>query len=188
MDHTPCEDCTIWPLRVSTDCGQYFAAFEYVSPGHVANFPFLISLSHVDFTGNPAAACMYLNRDSKLGRPYAFCAAGVIRFVVVYIFPCPFGLRTKRHRFGRFFSLHSVKIVLPYGDITPTSFFVNKILQSASQIGPTPISVLVKEGIMYPVVWKSAANWGMGSVDVAADFTICPFAVPTVIGVAFVYG
>ena len=36
---------------------------------------------------------------------------------------------------------------------------------------------------MYPVVGKSAANWGMGSVAVADDFTICPFSVPTVIGV-----
>ena len=87
-----------------------------------------------------------------------------------------------------FFSLHTVKIVLTSNDITTTSFFVNKTLQSASQIGPTPISVLVKEGMMYPIVGKSAANWGMGSVAVAVDFTIFPFAVPTVIGVAFVYG
>ena len=41
---------------------------------------------------------------------------------------------------------------------------------------------------MYPVVGKSAANWGMGSVAVAADFTIFTFAAPTVIGVAFVSG
>ena len=109
MDRTPCDDCTMWPLRVSTDCGQYFAAFEYVSPGHVAKFPFLIALIHVDFTGNPAAACMYLTRASKIGRLYALCAAGVIRFVVVSIFPCPFGLRAKIHSFGRFFSLHPVK-------------------------------------------------------------------------------
>ena len=67
MDPTPCEDCTICPLRVSTDCGQYFASFEYGSPGHVAKFPFFIALSHVDFTVNPAAACMYFTRASKLG-------------------------------------------------------------------------------------------------------------------------
>ena len=41
---------------------------------------------------------------------------------------------------------------------------------------------------MYPVVGKSAANLGMGSVAVAADLTIYPFTVPTVIGVAFVSG
>ena len=143
MDRTPCDDCTIWPLRFSTDCGQYFAAFEYVSPGHVAKFPFLIVLSHVDFAGNPDAACMYLVRAYKIGRLYTLCAAGVIRFVAVSIFPCPFGFRAKRHSFGRFFYLHPVKIVLTSGDITTTSFFVNKTLQSVSQIGSTPISVLV---------------------------------------------
>ena len=131
---------------------------------------------------------MYLTRASKLGISYALCAAGVIRFVVVSIFPLPFGLRENCHSFGRFFYLHPVKIVSPSGDITTTSFFVNKTLQSASQIGPTPISVLVKECMMYPVFGNSAANWGMGSVAVAAGFTICPFAVPTVIGVAFVSG
>ena len=188
MDRTPCEDCTIWTLIVSIDCGKYFAAFEYVIPGHVAKFPFFIALSHVDFTGNSAAACMYLTRGSKLGRPYALCADGFIRFVVVSIFSCPFVLRSKRYIFGRFFYLHPVKIFLPSGNITTASFFVNKTLQSASQIGPTPISVLVKEGIMYPVVGNSAANWGMGIVAVAADFTICLFAVPTVIGADFVSG
>ena len=65
---------------------------------------------------------------------------------------------------------------------------MNKTLQSALQIVTTPISVLVKEYMMYPVVGKSAANWGMGSVAVAADFTIYLFSVPTVIGVAFVSG
>ena len=48
--------------------------------------------------------------------------------------------------------------------------------------------MLVKEGMMYPVVGKSAANWGMGSVAVDADFAIFPFAVPTVICVAFLSG
>ena len=68
VDHTPCKDCTIFPLIVSTACGQHFAAFDYVNTGHVAKFPFLIDLSHVDFTGNPAAACMYRARASTLGR------------------------------------------------------------------------------------------------------------------------
>ena len=188
MDRTPCDDCTIWPLRFSTERGQYFAAFEYVSPGHVAKFPFLIYLSHVDLTGNTAAACMYLTRNSKLGRSYALCASGVIRFFIVSIFPCPFGLRAKRHIFGTLFSLHPVKTVLLSGDITTPYFFFNKTLHSALQIGPTPISVLVEEGMMYPIVGKSDANWGMGSVAVTADFTISPFSVPTVIGVALVSG
>ena len=135
-------------MRVSTDCGQYFAAFEYVSPGHVVKFPFFIDLSHVDFAVNLAAACMYLTRASKLGRSYALCTAGAIRFVVVSILSCPFGLKTKRHSLGRVFYLHPIKMVLHSREITTTSFFVNKTLQSASQIGPTPIDVLVKEGMM----------------------------------------
>ena len=98
----------------------------------------------MDLTRNPAAACMYLTRASNLVRSYALCAAGVIRFVFVYIFYCPFGLREKLRSFGRVFSIHPVEIVLPSGDITTTSFFVNKTLQSLSQMGPTPISVLVK--------------------------------------------
>ena len=65
---------------------------------------------------------------------------------------------------------------------------MNKTLHSASQIGPTPINVLVKEVMMYPVVGKSTADCVMGSVSVAIYFTICPFSVSTVIGVAFVSG
>ena len=42
--------------------------------------------------------------------------------------------------------------------------------------------------MMYPFVWKSAANLGMGSVAVAADLTNFPFALPTIIGVDFVSG
>ena len=144
MARNPFDDCTIWPLIVSTDCGHYFATFVYVCTGHIAKFPFLIALSHVVFTGNPAAACMYLTRYSKFGRSYTLCAAGFIRFVVVSLFPCPFGLRAKCHSFGMFFYLHPVKIFLPSGDITTTSFFVNKTLKSASQIGPILIRVLVK--------------------------------------------
>ena len=68
VDHTTYKDCTICPLIVSTARGQYFAALEYVNPVHVENFPFLISLSYVYFTGNPDAACMYCTRDSTLGR------------------------------------------------------------------------------------------------------------------------
>ena len=68
VDHTTYKDCTICPLIVSTACRQYFSAFEYVNPGHVAKVTFLIALSHVDFTGNPATACMYCTRASTLGR------------------------------------------------------------------------------------------------------------------------
>ena len=40
VDCTPCEDWTMCPLIVSTACVQYFAAFEYVSPGYVSKFPY----------------------------------------------------------------------------------------------------------------------------------------------------
>ena len=66
VDLTPCEDCTIWPLMLSTACGKYLDALEYVNPGHVSKFSFLIASSHVDFTGNPAAACIYLTRSSMI--------------------------------------------------------------------------------------------------------------------------
>ena len=55
-------------------------------------------------------------------------------------------------------------------------------------MGPTPTSVLVKEGMMYPVVEKSTANLGMGSVAFADEFSTCPFAVPTLIVEALVSG
>ena len=68
VDITPCEDWTICTLMISTVCGQYLAALEYVNPGHVSKFPFFIALSHVDLTGSPAGACIYLTRASILVR------------------------------------------------------------------------------------------------------------------------
>ena len=55
-------------------------------------------------------------------------------------------------------------------------------------MGPTPISVLVKEGMIYPVVGKSDSDRGMGSVAFANEFYTCPFAVPTLIVAALVLG
>ena len=48
-------------------------------------------------------------------------------------------------------------------------------------MGPTPISVLVKVGMMYPVVGKYAANCGIGRVVFATDVATFPLAVPTLI-------
>ena len=48
-------------------------------------------------------------------------------------------------------------------------------------MGPTPMSVLVKSGMMYPVVGKSAANCGIGRVAFTADAATCPLAVPPLI-------
>ena len=45
-------------------------------------------------------------------------------------------------------------------------------------MGPTPMSVLVKDGMMDPVVGRSSENLGIGRVDFAAYFSTCPLAVP----------
>ena len=68
------------------------------------------------------------------------------------------GFRAKRHSLGSFVSLQPVRIGLPFGESTVTSCLVKTTVQSALHMGPTPTSMLVKEGMMYPVVGKSAAN------------------------------
>ena len=55
-------------------------------------------------------------------------------------------------------------------------------------MGPTPTSVLVKYGMMYPVVGKYSANCGIGSVSVADNLYTCPVYVPTLIFEALVLG
>ena len=71
---------------------------------------------------------------------------------------------------------------------TVTSCLVNNTVQSASHMGPTPTSVLVKDGMMYPVVLKSAANCGIGSVAFSDELSTCPVSVPTLIFEALVLG
>ena len=117
-----------------------------------------------------------------MGRSYTLFASGPFWLVVVYIFSfLSSGLRANRHRRGSLFSLHPWRIGLPCGDRTVTSYFLNTTVQFASQIGPTPMSVFVKVGIMYTFVGKSAFNSGMSSVSVAIELATCPFAVPTLI-------
>ena len=77
---------------------------------------------------------------------------------------------------------------LPPGENNVTSCLANKTVQSASQMGPTPTRVLVKDGMMYSVVRKSAANCGIGSEVVADNLSTCAVAVPTLIGGALVLG
>ena len=78
VDCTHCKDWTMCPLIVSTARGQYFAPFEYISSVHVSKFPFLIYLSRLDLTGDPAAICMYFTSASKIGRSYALCSEEVV--------------------------------------------------------------------------------------------------------------
>ena len=48
--------------------------------------------------------------------------------------------------------------------------------------------MLVKDGMMYPVVGKSATNCGIGSVAVADDLSTCPVAMPALIFEVLVLG
>ena len=145
---------------VSTSCGKYLAAFEYVRPGHVSEFPLFIALSHVDLIGNPYAACMYHTSASPLGISYSLYAERVLCLLsVVWCSSNSLvGLREKRHSFGSSFFLHPIRMGLPPGENTVTDCLVNKTVQSASHMGLTPTRVLVKDGMMYPVFVKSSDN------------------------------
>ena len=70
---------------------------------------------------------------------------------------------------------------LPSGESTVTFFFLNTMVQSASQMGPTQMSVLVDNGMMYPVVGKSATNFRIFRVAFTPDVVTFPLAVPTLI-------
>ena len=98
------------------------------------------------------------------------------------------GFIANHHILGSSFSLQPFWICLPPGENTVTSFLVNNIVQSASNMIPTPTRVLVKYGMIYPVVGKSAANCGIGGVAVADNLSTCPVAVPTLICKALVLG
>ena len=189
VDRTPCKDWTMCDLIVSTAHGKYFSALEYVSPGHVSKFPFFISLSHMDLTGNPNAACMYRTSASTLGRSYALYDERVVCLFVVWCSSNSLvGFRAKRHSVGSYFSLQPVRIGLLLGKNTVTSCLVNNTVQSASHMAPTPTGVLVKDDIMYRVVGKYATNGGIGSVAVADKLSTCTVAVPTILYEALVLG
>ena len=95
-------------------------------------------------------------------------------------------MRAKRHGHGSFFSLHPWIIGLPSDESTVMSCFLNTTVQFASHMGPTQMSVLVKSGMMNPVVGKSAAIFGIDRVAFATDVANCPLAVPTNIVAALV--
>ena len=91
------------------------------------------------------------------------------------------GFREKRHSLRSSFSLQTVRIGLTPGENSVTYFLVNKTIHSALHMGPTPTSVLVKYGMMYPVVGKSAANCGIVSVAFDDNLSTCSVSVPTLI-------
>ena len=122
---------------------------------------------------------MYRNGASTLGRSYTLYAEGIACiFGVLCISNSSVDFRAKRHSLGSYFSLQPVRIVLPPGEKTVTSCLVNTTVQSASHMGPTPTSVLLKEGMMYPVVRKYDQNYGIVSIAVADNLSTCPFSVP----------
>ena len=53
---------------------------------------------------------------------------------------------------------------------------------------PTPTSVLLKDGMMYPVIGNYVTNCGIGIVAVANNLSTCPVAVPTLIYEALLLG
>ena len=114
---------------------------------------------------------MYHTSALMLGRSYALCAAGVVSLVDVWsMINSSIGFLAKHHSLVSFFSLQPFRIGLPVGESTLTYYLVKTTVQSESHIGPTPTSVLVKEGMMYPIVWNSAANWGMVILAFDDDF------------------
>ena len=102
---------------------------------------------------------MYRTSASTLGGSCAQYAEGVVCLFGVCCFSnYSVGFRGNFHGLGSFFSLQPVRIGLPYGERNVTACLVNTTVQFASQMGLTPTIVLVKEGMMYPVVRKSDAK------------------------------
>ena len=68
----------------------------------------------------------------------------------------------------------------------------NRTVQLASQMGPKPTRVCLKDGMINPAVGKSFYSWGSERSAVAVDLSTCPLATPTTIdgaiGSVFVVG
>ena len=77
---------------------------------------------------------------------------------------------------------------MPPGENTVTSLLENKTVLSESRMVTTPKIVLVKYGMMYPVVEIYAANCGIVSVAVTDNRSTCPVAVHKLIFGALVLG
>ena len=102
---------------------------------------------------------MYRTSASTLGISYALYAERVVCLFVVWCSSNSLVVfRAKHHSLDSSFSLQPVRIGLPPGEKTVTSCLVNNTVQSALHMGPTPTSVLVKDGMMYPAVGKYSAN------------------------------
>ena len=91
-------------------------------------------------------------------RSYALYAERVVCLLVWCRNNPFFCFRSKRNSLSSCFSLHPVRMGLTPGDNNVILCLVNKTVQSTLHMVPTPTSRLVKDGMMYPVVGKYAAN------------------------------
>ena len=89
------------------------------------------------------------------------------------------GCRAILRRRGPEFSRHPVSTGVPQASRTITAARVNVTVQSASQIGSTPIKVWWKPGIICPVIGNTDESWGKFKSPVPVDFCDWPVAVPT---------
>ena len=190
VDHKPWEDWTMCTFIALTSRQKYLAAFEYVRSGHISKFPLFIALRHVDLNGNHDASCVYCTSVSTLGRLYALYTE-IVAFLPYRVY-CSrsflFSIREKRHSFGISLYRHTVRMGLPPGENTVTSWLVNKTVQSASHMGLTSTRVVVQNGMIYPAVRKSAANCGIGSAVVAHDLSTFLVSVTTLLCGVLVLG
>ena len=68
---------------------------------------------------------------------------------------------------------------MPCWSRTMTASHMMVTVQSASQIGPTPIKVWQKLCMSCPLIVNPDGRWGKSKSPVPVDFWICPVAVPT---------
>ena len=67
----------------------------------------------------------------------------------------------------------------PVGKSTVALCLEHLTVQSASQIGPTPISVCLENSMMCPRVGKLFDAWGMDRAVSATERVTCPLTMPT---------
>ena len=140
-----------------------------------------MALSHVDLTGNPAAAWKYLTKSARLGRSYALYTANVSCFLSLVILgrsDSP-GCRDILQNQVPVDSRQPVSTAVPYLLRTMTASRVKVTVKPASHRGPTPITVWRKLDIRCPLVVNSNGRWGKAKFPVPADCCVCPVAVPT---------
>ena len=77
VDRNPLHVFLPCPLWVSSDSGKYLLTASFVSPGHDANWLFLMALTQVDLVGYPAAAYRYLISSGWVVNSYTLCIVSI---------------------------------------------------------------------------------------------------------------